>query len=141
MATSESKLYCSLPPRPARAAPPHLPPDRQRAILAGGLKWVNGTVLHYCFFTDGPWAIADDQQEVVRGAFKEWKDLGVGLSYEEVKSLSEAEVRIGYLDGDGSWSLVGRDVLTVKTTERTMNFGWDLTTPYGPTTTRHESGH
>jgi Astacin (Peptidase family M12A) len=141
MAVAESNRYCSLPSRPARTAPPELPHDRQRAILAGGGKWVNGTVLHYCFFTDGQWAIAADQQDVVRGAFKEWKDLGIGLSYEEVKSLSEAEVRIGYLDGDGSWSAVGRDVLTIKTTERTMNFGWDLTTEYGHTTARHEIGH
>jgi Astacin (Peptidase family M12A) len=137
----DPKRYCSLPPRPPRTVSPDLPHDRQRAILAGGLKWVNGTVLHYCFFTSGPWAVAKDQQDVVRGAFQEWKDLGVGLSYEEVEQLSEAEVRIGYLGGDGSWSLVGRDVLTVATNERTMNFGWDLTTPYGHTTARHEIGH
>jgi len=93
------------------------------------------------FLQSGPWAVAKDQQEVVRKAFEEWKELGVGLSYEEVLDLTEAEVRIGYLDGDGSWSLVGREVLSAPTRERTMNFGWDLTTPYGHTTARHEIGH
>ncbi|HST54292.1 MAG TPA: M12 family metallopeptidase [Solirubrobacteraceae bacterium] len=102
---------------------------------------MNGTVLHYCFFTTGPWAVAKNQQDVVRGAFQEWQDIGVGLSYQEVKNPSEAEVRIGYTESDGSWSLVGRDVLTVGASERTMNFGWDLTTPYGHGTARHEIGH
>jgi hypothetical protein len=77
---------------------------------------------------------------VVRGTFTEWKALGVGLSYEEVTDHSESEVRISYSD-DGSWSLVGRDVLKAGTNQPTMNFGWDLTTPYGHTTARHEIGH
>ena len=35
----------------------------------------------------------------------------IGLSFVEVKNPAEAEVRIGFLDGDGSWSFVGTDVL------------------------------
>ena len=141
MATSEqARHYCALPPQPERTLPSDLSPGRARAILAVGKKWVNGTVLHYAFFDDGPWAVPDEQREVVRGAFTEWKDLGVGLEYQEVQDRSESEVRIGYSD-DGSWSAVGRDVLQAGVDERTMNFGWDLTTVYGHTTARHEIGH
>jgi hypothetical protein len=51
-------------------------------------------------------------------------------------------VRIGFDPQDGSWSYVGRDVLTVKDPlQRTMNFGWPLTTAYGHDTALHEIGH
>ncbi|MFJ6417374.1 M12 family metallopeptidase [Paeniglutamicibacter sp. NPDC091659] len=99
-------------------------------------KWVNGTILHY-WFLDGPAA----QQQAVRDAFAEWKALGIGLVFTEVQDRSEAEVRIGFDQADGSWSYVGRDVLGIPATQPTMNFGWDLTTDYGRTTALHEIGH
>jgi len=54
---------------------------------------------------------------------------------------AEAELRIGFMPGDGSWSYLGRDCLLVPQGERTMNFGWDLRTSYGRSTARHEIGH
>jgi len=36
---------------------------------------------------------------------------------------------------------IGRDILKQPTKERTINYGWDLTTPYGGTTALHEIGH
>lgn len=131
-----SPQYCALPVRPAPVLDPGLSTARSRAILLGRSKWVNGTVLHYCF-TDGP----DAQRAAVRAAFAEWKALGIGLVFTEVAQVSEAEVRIGFDGADGSWSYVGRDVLTIGSAEKTMNFGWDLTTPYGRTTALHEIGH
>jgi hypothetical protein len=150
---------CSLALQPAPQLPPGLGDDRLRAILVGRSKWVNHTVLHYYFFdqeTDGTrirfsdgttrfvsWVGAPAQQDVLRAAFQTWKDLGVGLEFREVTDRSEAEVRIGFLfDFDGSWSAVGRDVLTLGANSRTMNFGWDLTAnAYGMTTALHEIGH
>jgi serralysin len=35
-----------------------------------------------------------------------------------------AEIRIGFVSGDGSWSLIGRDALLVPASSQTMNFGW-----------------
>ncbi|TIC87599.1 hypothetical protein E8D34_07860 [Nocardioides sp. GY 10113] len=131
--------YCSTYPRSLPQLRPDLSFDRQSAILVSASKWVNGTVLHYHFLADE--ADHGDQMDVVRAAFQEWKDLGIGLSFTEVTQASESEVRIGFQAGDGSWSYVGRDVLGIGATERTMNFGWDLTTPYGHTTARHEIGH
>jgi len=137
----ESRQYCRQhPPAPPRVLPDGVSHERANAILAGGLKWVNGTILHYAFFARGPWKVPEPQRAVVRAAFKEWKALGIGLEYQEVPDLSESEVRIGYSD-DGSWSFVGRDVLHRSTKQRTMNFGWDLTNPYGHTTALHEIGH
>lgn len=82
------------------------------------------------------------QADAVRRAFAEWKAIGIGLEFKEVRKLTEAEVRIGYSTADGSSaSAVGRDVLTVSSREPTTVYGWNLTTPYGRGTALHELGH
>ncbi|WP_438309952.1 M12 family metallopeptidase [Streptomyces sp. HUAS TT3] len=134
--------YCSQPPRTAPVLPPGASPDRARAILVGGAKWVNGTVLHYCFLNEPGAALDATQLDEIRRAFQEWKDVGIGLEFREVTRLSEAEVRISLRRGDGSWSYVGRDVLGIPPPQPTMRFGWSLTdTPHGKATARHEIGH
>ena len=108
---------CALPKIPERALPAGLPDSRERLIRYVEKKWVNGTVLHYYFFdrqTDGDngsWVGAAAQKEVVRNAFQAWKDLGIGLEFREVSNREEAEVRVGFMQGDGSWSYVGRDII------------------------------
>lgn len=69
--------------------------------------------------------------------------MGIGLSFQEVSSRTEAEIRIGFLKGDGSWSKgLGRAILNNGTNDRTMNFGWDITrTPREIDTAIHEIGH
>jgi hypothetical protein len=63
------------------------------------------------------------------------------LVFEETNDKNDAQIRIGFLQGDGTWSYVGRDVIDAAPSpnERTMNFGWniaaDLDTPL------HEIGH
>ncbi len=137
---------CALPPVPERTLPPGINPFRASLIIVNGRKWVNGTHLHYYFFDQGApaaWIGAAAQREVVRRAFKAWKDLNIGLEFSEVTNPADAEIRIGFDRSDGSWSYVGRDVIdqAPDPNERTMNFGWDLTTPYGWVTALHEIGH
>jgi hypothetical protein len=150
--------YCSLPQQPVPSFVPGLAAGRLSALIAGRPMWVNGTVLHYYFFdrdTDGSvipvpgtdetrwvsWAGGEEQQDVVRDCFQEWQDLGLGLTFAEVGDRSEAELRIGFQLGDGSYSTVGRDALSVGRNQRTMNFGWDLTAPGNRSTALHEIGH
>jgi Astacin (Peptidase family M12A) len=145
MNSIDAKPHCSTPPQKPISLPASMPANRARAIMVGSSKWVNGTVLRYAFFGPEPnpaWAPANDaQKEVVRESFAAWHDLPLGLSFEEVEDLSEAEVRIAFDQSDGSWSYIGRDILTIGTSESTMNFGWPLDTPYGHTTALHEIGH
>ncbi|HEY6643369.1 hypothetical protein [Povalibacter sp.] len=78
----------------------------------------------------------------MRTAFAQWKALGIGLEFQEVTQLSEAEVRIGYSTADGeSASAVGREILDVALNEPTTVYGWSLTTQYGSGTALHEIGH
>ena len=140
-----SKPFCSNLPRTIPPLPPAAAADprRARAIISTKTKWMNGTVLHYCFFGGGSrFAVPKKQADAIRDAFKKWKAVGIGLDFQEVTKMSEAEVRVGYSTADGSSaSAVGRDVLTVPLNEPTTVYGWDLTTPYGRGTALHELGH
>ena len=146
----EPPKACSLPPVPEPVYDADLSPERLELLRRTSKKWVNGTRLHYCFLeraTAGSWIpdewVGDEEQKgVVRRAFETWKAQGIGLEFEEVQRSELAELRIGFLRG-GSWSYVGRDAIDFASspTERTINFGWDLTTPYGRDTALHEVGH
>ncbi|GGL66143.1 hypothetical protein GCM10010129_06990 [Streptomyces fumigatiscleroticus] len=129
--------YCSLAPRTAPAYAPGLAAERLSALVGAERMWVNNTVLHYCFLDGG----GEEQHDVVRACFRQWQELGIGLVFTEVGDRSEAELRIGFRSGDGSWSAVGRDALRVGLRERTMNFGWDLTAPGERGTALHQIGH
>jgi hypothetical protein len=140
-----TKPFCRNLPRPVPQLPADVMADplRLAAIIKTRSKWVNGTVIHYCFFGAGShFAVPKVQADAVRGAFAKWKAVGIGLEFLEVKQLSEAEVRIGYSEPDGSSaSAVGREVLDVPLTEPTTVYGWDLTSKYGSGTALHELGH
>jgi hypothetical protein len=114
-------------------------------ILLVGKKWLNGTKLKYYMFGNGPFKGIPSNEDLVRRAFDAWEDVGIGIEFEEVDDIQDANVRIGFKRGDGSWSYVGRDVIDIPGRfERTMNFGWDLTRdPRGDglDTPIHEIGH
>jgi len=154
-AVPRMRPVCAVRPGLTRSFGPGVHDGRVRAITAIRDKWVNGTVLHYFFFdkaSDGStvpladgsqhfvtWKGSDKQKKVVRDAFAAWKALPIGLEFKEVASADEAEIRIGFMRGDGSWSWVGREILNIGSAERTMNFGWDLTNDFD--TALHEIGH
>lgn len=138
---SDSREYCGLPRVPVRELEEGIDPGRESLIRAIEKKWVNGTELKYYFFDNGAWGGSDDQQEVVRDAFDEWKNIGIGLSFREVTSADQSDIRIGFKRGDGSWSYVGRDIWSRPIGERTMNFGWKLRGQDGQDTALHEIGH
>ena len=136
----EPQQFCAVPPTPAREFDKSVSRDRREAIIDIQDKWVNGTVLHYYMYSSGPYGGPSHQQQVVRDSFDEWKNLGIGLEFEEVNDISESEIRIGFR-APGSWSYVGRTALNIGQSSRTMNFGWDLRTPHGQDTALHEIGH
>jgi hypothetical protein len=151
------RFYCALHERPARVFTPGVTSDRVRLINLFGNKWVTGTTLRYYFFdqdTDGvnvllangttawrSWVAPKAQQDVVRQGFEAWKQVAIGIDFKEVDDREEAEVRIGFMRGDGAWSWLGREILDHGPNERTMNFGWDLSLPGEIDTTVHEIGH
>ena len=142
-AGNKAQRFCNLPKVPPRTFDPSVSSDRIRLIQLLDKKWVNGTKLRYYFFESGQYSAGNEQKELVRQGFEVWKKVGIGIKFEEVRNISEAEVRIGFLQGDGAWSFVGRDVIDIPGQgERTMNFGWDLRAdPRGVDVPVHEIGH
>ncbi len=136
--------YCSMPEVKGRDLSHIVDRYRLRLIAKLDRMWVNGTQLTYYFFKQpAQWRGGSEQEQAVRDAFSTWKDLHIGLSFREVDAPEEATIRIGFDQADGSWSYVGRDCIDYANNpaERTTNFGWDLTTPYGRDTALHELGH
>src|SRR4051794_5128547 len=72
----DGKPLCGNLRRPVPQLPPQVAADPRRAgaIILGAGKWVNGTVLHYSFFTTGHFAVPKKQADAVRAAFAEWKN-------------------------------------------------------------------
>ncbi len=140
---NKERALCDLPKVPDRPIDSHIDPGRAFLIRNLEKKWVNGTVLHY-YFLNSPtsWRGSNQQKEAVKKAFSVWKKLGIGLQFIEVNNPRSAEIRIGFKRGS-SWSYIGRDAIDLVSDpdKRTMNFGWDLTTPYGGDTALHEIGH
>jgi len=134
--------FCALPPVVPPVYDEVVTGPRLAAINAYGKLWANGTKISYHLFASGPFAGQPADLQATRQAFNIWKSQSIGLEFKEVTSPVGAMLRIGYLAGDGSWSYVGTDNLGSKTpTDRTMNFGWSLTTPHGHDTALHEIGH
>ena len=150
-------MYCQMPQLPEPQFDLIHDLSRLSAIAMTRKKWQNGTNIKYYFFDDADvskyvladgsttivsWRASDGAQlDRVRQAFDEWKAQRVGLVFTEVDDRSEAELRIGFEPGRGSWSYVGTDNLRIGMNARTMNFGWDLTGPSGGDTALHEIGH
>jgi len=142
--TEEGVRICSLPEVRERNLSHISNGNRLRLISLISKMWVNGTDLTYFFFKEPAyWRGGSDQEQAVREAFDTWKQLGIGLTFREVDNSADAIIKVGFDQTDGSWSYVGRDCIKYASnpTERTTNFGWDLTTSYGRDTALHELGH
>ena len=134
--------YCSVPQLPPRELGPDVSVERARLIGYNDRIWANHTKLNYYFFEDDLWGAPQKQKDIVRKGFDTWENVGIGIPFEEVNSPDNAEIRIGFQRGDGYWSYLGRDVLHIGRSERTMNFGSDLTRdPRGVNVPVHEIGH
>ena len=139
-------LCCSMP-KMASAEPDlsHIDDHERRGMVAKISRlWVNGTHITYTLLPEPSLTTyaLKRQHEAVREAFYKWKSLGIGLTFEEVKSRKKAMVRIGFVPGKGSWSYVGTMCLRIPKAKNTVNFGWNLySSQQGHDTALHELGH
>lgn len=132
--------FCELPDVPAREFGPDVGPERASLILNSDRKWANGTKLHYHFLTSrSSWTGSPADKRKASDGFQAWKNVGMGLEFEEVSSADEAEIRIGFERNGGHWSYIGRDVLGIDQSDRTLNIdkgdAWTIDTAI------HEIGH
>lgn len=122
-----------LPPRAASAAPPT---PFELALLTRSL-WKPGRTLHVRFL-DGELVV----QQKVEAIAHMWEDFAnIKLMFDNDPN---AEIRISFTLGAGSWSYLGTDALTIPKNMPTMNYGW--LHPNTPTqeyhrVVLHEFGH
>ncbi len=142
-AGGEGHHCCALPEVRERQFDPGVSPDRERLLRYIDRKWVNGTTLRYYFFPTAPWSGPAAERALVRNGFQVWEDVDIGITFQEVTDIEDAEIRIGFLQRDGAWSYVGRDVIDIPGQhERTMNFGWRIgADSRGVDVAVHEIGH
>jgi hypothetical protein len=157
-ATSESnpataplapRTYCAVRANPAPQLAPSVTGDRAKLIVLHASKWANGTVLKYAFFPAAEprfaaWAGTDALRNQVRAAARRWNETGMGLRLEETAARADAQIRVGFLRGDGHWSYIGRDVLRQGADDRTLNLDPSdavASGAYGIDVATHELGH
>lgn len=145
------RQFCRIAKGTQRTLPTGLNPNRANLIQLLAEKWVNGTLLRYCFVDNGmfeerdgswkkyTWNIPAQDAQVVRDAFTTWANVGIGLNFQEVSDRQQADIRIGFLEGDGAWSYIGRQIRQQRNDQITMNFGWRIADDID--TAIHEIGH
>lgn len=113
---------------------------RPRMALIDSRKWENGMTLR-CRFLQGT---KEQKAKVIEHA-EAW--MGHANLKFKFTDTGDAEIRIAFVEGDGSWSAVGTDALIrdyFPKHQPTMNFGW-LTNQTSAAETRgvvlHEFGH
>jgi hypothetical protein len=52
-----------------------------------------------------------------------WESIA-NVKFQFISDVTKAEIKVGFINDNTSWSWIGRDVLDNPTGERTMNFGW-----------------
>lgn len=113
----EAKLR-AIEENPANAPQPGQPgSDRLEIAVLLGKKWRPGRVLKVRFLSGNP-----ALHERVAKVAKQWcKFANIGFDFGD---HADAEIRVGFVRGAGSWSYTGTDCLSVAEGEPTMNYGW-----------------
>lgn len=115
-----------------------------RAALLNAAFWGRGVRLRVAFMGGG-----DALQERVAALAMAWPDeTGANFSFDfwigQGHDPAEADIRVTFEAGLGSFSVLGRFAQTVDRTQRTMNLGWmttDLPEPDARAVVLHEFGH
>jgi hypothetical protein len=129
----------NLPGQPSapRFGVPAMNVQPSRMALITGKKWQNGRTLRV-YFMGGHQAI---RQKVMSYAVGWMNHANVRLEFVDDPT---AEIRVAFQLGDGSWSYLGTDALTIPAHLPTMNYGWLTSTTADDEYSRvvlHEFGH
>jgi serralysin len=128
---TNDRRYCMVP-TPARAG-------RTRAALLNEFRWEPGTTVRAVFLA-GERSLRDR----VAAVAQEWT--GPDLANVELRFVedADADLRIDFVPGDGSWSYLGTMAHQIPAGQPTMNYGWltpDSDDDELGRVVRHEFGH
>ncbi|CAN7419821.1 hypothetical protein LJR084_002747 [Variovorax sp. LjRoot84] len=108
-----------------------------RAALLRAAKWDPGSIITMRFLEGAP-----GLQQRVQDVAEEWTRLA-NLTF-DFRDKGPTDIRIAFVQGNGSWSYLGTMCRQIKEPEPTMNYGW--LTPDSPQdelrrVVLHEFGH
>ena len=93
--------------------------SNEKAALLNEARWNPGDVIRIKFL-EGDASL----QDRVRSTAERWTEPGMAnLQFQWVDS-GDAEIRIAFMQGDGSWSYLGTVCRSISDPEPTMNYGW-----------------
>ena len=111
--------------------------DGARMALVTRKMWKPGRTLKVRFMDGHPVV----QEKVKQFALQWCQFANINLDFGD---HADAEIRISFTQGAGSWSYIGTDALTIPADKPTMNFGWftpETDDREFSRTTVHEFGH
>jgi serralysin len=118
----------------------HSPQEsNDKAALLNEAQWEQGEIIRVKFL-EGDASLRDR----VKAVAERWTEPGMAnLTFQWVDE-GDSEIRIGFMEGDGSWSFLGTQCRDIPEDEPTMNYGW--LTPDSPEdelqrVVLHEFGH
>jgi serralysin len=112
VATSNPNRYCTIPnPVPEEG--------QRRAALLNQFKWPSGTVLRIKFLDGDP-----SLQHRVYDSAITWTGPAMANLRMQVVEDPDADIRVTFEQGNGSWSYLGTTCREIPLDEPTMNFGW-----------------
>jgi serralysin len=132
MANEKRWCYTWFQARPAGAG-------TTRAALQKVAKWKAGDAIAVAFMSGD-----DKLKKRVREVAQRWTAPGLANLRLVFNDAADADVRIGFQEGDGSWSTVGTTCRQVPNSKATMNYGWiDANSPEEElrSVVLHEFGH
>ena len=117
------KMNCGIPPQ-FRLIPEikivNISAKRKAFVEKEKYRWGLGTKIRFYFMNDLP--NTPLAKKVVREAFREWECIGISISFTEVVSIDESDIRIEFAEDGINWSIIGNNALNHKG-EATMHFG------------------
>ena len=112
MAEENSRRYCML-------LMPGESEGKSKAALLSQFKWQPGTQVTVRFLEGDP-----GLQERVTAVAKEWTGPQMANLSMKFVDTGDADVRVAFQQGDGSWSYLGTMCQQIPVAEPTMNYGW-----------------
>jgi hypothetical protein len=100
-----------------------------RAVTVNGRLWPNGSTLKIKLLGG-----TEQQRRYFTDAVLEWKKV-VNLEFSYV-TTGNADLRVSFVAGSGSWSYIGTDAKGIQQAQATINIGW-----LGSDVCLHEFGH
>lgn len=126
-------MLCSDAKRIPRTIDARFSPQRVDLIAQTRKLWASGSEITYHLSSPR----SDHEADEVRRGFDAWAEI-CNLRFTET-ARGRAQIRVAFMEGDGAWSYVGRDILSIPFPRPTMNFGWPVADDFD--TILHEIGH